>query len=258
MIVGAYIRCSTPAQMKESGPERQEEAIRAYYATAEACEIRFYLEPGISADDLQHREELRRLLGDCATGDIHLVAVDCIDRLARDVFLQAWIEKELARTNTPLVAVSQSGVNGDDPTHRLLRQVIAAFAEYEKTMLKHPLYSGRKIKASKGGYAGGSPGLGYRASRDEAGHSVLVQDKEAMELLKYILTARHIHGAEYKAIATELNKKGIPTSRKDGGRWHASTIRYICHNPKYRGLVQFAGLGEQNCQVRANWVVPVL
>jgi site-specific DNA recombinase len=40
-------------------------------------------------------------------------------------------------------------------------------------------------------------------------------------------------------IARELNEREIPTAR--GGRWYASTVKYILENPVYKGLLDYKG-----------------
>ena len=70
--------------------------------------------------------------------------------------------------------------------------------------------------------------FGYR---DEG--SRLVIDAEAAAVVQRIYSefCRPYIRAGLSEIATGLNEDGIPTQR--GGRWHASTVRYILGNSIY-------------------------
>jgi DNA invertase Pin-like site-specific DNA recombinase len=52
----------------------------------------------------------------------------------------------------------------DDPSRTLVRQVLGAVSQYERSMIALRLRSGRKRKSEKGGYAYGSPPYGFRAN----------------------------------------------------------------------------------------------
>ncbi|MDD1652647.1 MAG: recombinase family protein, partial [Methanomicrobiales archaeon] len=54
---------------------------------------------------------------------------------------------------------------GQDPANVLFRQIIGAFAQFEKARITERPSGGRKQKASRGGYAGGAAAMGYKATR---------------------------------------------------------------------------------------------
>lgn len=51
----------------------------------------------------------------------------------------------------------------DDPSRRMIRQVLGAVAEYEWSMIALRLRAGRRAKHLRGGYAYGAPRYGTRA-----------------------------------------------------------------------------------------------
>jgi DNA invertase Pin-like site-specific DNA recombinase len=52
-----------------------------------------------------------------------------------------------------------------DPARKVIRQVLGAVAEYERSMIALRLRSGRAGKAQAGGFAYGAPPYGYAARR---------------------------------------------------------------------------------------------
>lgn len=107
----------------------------------------------------------------------------------------------------------------DDPSRKLIRQVLGAVAEYERSMIALRLRSGRKRKAKDGGYAYGAPPFGFRVVDGE-----LVPDESEQDTLS---RARKLQrsGASIRAIAATLTSEGRRTKR--GTRWHPTTVARV-------------------------------
>ena len=104
----------------------------------------------------------------------------------------------------------------DDPSRRLIRQVLGAVSEYERSMISLRLRAGRRRKGEKGGFAYGSPPLGWRAERGQ-----LVVDEAEAEAVARMVELRN-DGASLREIATVLTDEGHRTKR--GARWHPQTV----------------------------------
>ena len=78
------------------------------------------------------------------------------------------------------------------------------------------LRAGRRGKVENGGYAYGSPPLGWRAERGQ-----LVVDDVESEALARMAELRN-DGASLREIATVLTDEGHRTKR--GARWHPQTV----------------------------------
>ena len=83
---------------------------------------------------------------------------------AIDADMLARCEQVLGVEARPLVASSTStaeagylGDDPDDPSRTLIRQVLGAVSQYERSMIALRLRSGRRRKAQHGGYAFGAP-----------------------------------------------------------------------------------------------------
>ena len=124
-----YIRVSTE-QQESSGLslEAQQAAIEKY------CEAAGIELAGGASDTSTGKNPRRRgllaVLDMLHDGDLLIVAKR--DRLARDLMLSCWIEKEVAKRGAAIVSCSGEGSDGDGPTDKLMRQIVDAFAEYER------------------------------------------------------------------------------------------------------------------------------
>jgi DNA invertase Pin-like site-specific DNA recombinase len=91
-----------------------------------------------------------------------------LDRLARDLVLQEQLLADIRRMGAEVFSTSSAEASyltddPDDPSRKLIRQVLGAVNEYERAMIALRLRSGRRKKHDNGGYAYGSPPYGWRA-----------------------------------------------------------------------------------------------
>ena len=152
-------------------------------------------------------------------GDV-LVAYK-LDRLARDVYLSELIQREAQKRGATIQAV-EGGANGDSPEQRMIRQVLQAFAEYERkviaartkaAMLRHQA-AGRRMSAQ-------AP---YGWTADPADPSRWVKAPQEQAIIRRIQSLRS-QGQGYRAIARTLETAGVPC-RGQGG-WYHATVKGI-------------------------------
>jgi site-specific DNA recombinase len=233
-----YLRVSTEGQIGEDrfGLEAQREAVEAY-AKAEGYEVaEWYVDEAVSGATLD-RPELTRLLND-AGGKFAFVLVAKMDRLARDLMAQLWIEKELLRGNVELISVAEP-FRGQDPANVLFRQVIGAFAQFERARIAERMAGGRKQKARGGGYAGGGAPIGYTA---EKGAKVLALDAEKAETVRRLFELREeCPGASLAALAGMMNAEGLTTAQ--GAIWRKAQVKRVLDRREfYAGTYTYAGI----------------
>jgi DNA invertase Pin-like site-specific DNA recombinase len=233
-----YLRVSGEGQIGEDkyGLAAQREAVEAY-AKAEGYEVaEWYVDEAVSGATLD-RPELTRLLND-AGGKFAFVLVAKMDRLARDLMAQLWIEKELLRGNVELISVAEP-FRGQDPANVLFRQVIGAFAQFERARIAERMAGGRKQKARGGGYAGGGAPIGYTA---EKGAKVLALDAEKAETVRRLFELREeCPGASLAALAGMMNAEGLTTAQ--GAIWRKAQVkRVLDRRDFYAGTYTYAGI----------------
>ena len=143
--VVAYLRVSTDTQA-ENGQSLtiQLETIQKYCKEKSLNLVQTYTDPGISGS-LADRPALSELLQEARNKKFEKVIVAKMDRLARDLFVQLWIEKELLIYDIELVSIAEP-YKGDDPMNIAMRQIVGVFAQLERGRITERLLSGRMKK----------------------------------------------------------------------------------------------------------------
>ena len=225
--VTAYVRVTTDGQAAEDrmGKPVQEKAIRAYARQHGLRIVSWHYDDGVSGSNgLDTQEGLPLALAEVRDGTVKGIIVYRLDRLARDLIIQETLLAEIKRMGgTPFTT---SGAEADfldddpnDPSRKLIRQVLGSVNEYERSMIALRLRSGRKLKAERGGFAYGSPGFGYRAENKQ-----LVPDDREQQAVRRI-REMHDAGTSLRQIIIALEAEGITPKR--GGTWHPTTVRRV-------------------------------
>ncbi|MGO9963632.1 MAG: recombinase family protein [Acidimicrobiales bacterium] len=124
-----------------------------------------------------------------------------------------------------MISVTEPDVDSNDPTRILIRQVLGALAQYEKTLLKARMAAGRRLKAERGGFTGGVPRFGYSVVRHE--YVPLASEQEIIARIQ----AQRAEGATFQVIADALNADGLRAKR--GGRWVRGGIMRVVRQNKH-------------------------
>jgi DNA invertase Pin-like site-specific DNA recombinase len=221
--VAAYLRVSTDRQAEEGlGLAIQRGAIAEWSRTHGHEIVGWYADEGISGSNgLDTRIALPDALEQVRTGRAAAVVVYRLDRLARDLIVQETLLSEIKRIGGVVhsTAASESIYlvdDPEDPSRRLIRQVLGAVSEYERSMIALRLRSGRRLKAQQGGFAFGSPPMGYVAKNGE-----LSQDPAEQAALKRARDLRR-EGHSLRQTAAVLAEEGHTAKR--GGPWHPTTL----------------------------------
>lgn len=227
-----YCRVSTQNQKDEGTIEIQKIAL-GKYAKAKGIKIVSIFEDNGVSGSLHERQGLNSMFDYLEENKgITGVVIYKLDRLARDLYLQEHLIRQLEQLNVKLVSTHEDNLDSDDPMRKAFRQFSGIVAELEKGFILMRLSGGRDKKASEGGWAGGRTPYGYTAENKdiqlEPGMSSVVSSIYAMRKAKHM---------SLRDIAGYLNELGVPTAA--GKQWYASTVQYILKNPIYRGVLKF-------------------
>ena len=222
----AYLRVSTDKQAEEGlGLDVQEQKIRAW-AKAEGHKIvAWHKDEGLSGSNgLDTRKGLYEALAAIQGRSARGVVVYRLDRLARDLIVQEQLLAEIRRMGGEAYTTSAAEAgyladDPDDPSRKLIRQILGAVNEYERSMIALRLRNGRKLKAARGGFAYGAPHFGARAEGKE-----LVADEREQAAVGRI-RALQADGLSLRQICCQLDAEGIRPKR--GDRWHATTVNRV-------------------------------
>ena len=218
----AYQRCSGEGQIGGDTWDRQDEAIQTYANTHSIHIVHTFRDEGVTGKmELEGRSGLSACIEFVRENGIDLVLVESSDRLARDMIVAEVIVREFQKAGVKVVSAS-GGIdltegNDTNPTAKLIRQILAAIAEFDRCVTVLKLRGARQRKRQQAGKCEGRKAFG-EASAKEA------------EVLSRILYLRKVSKFTCADIATDLNTFGYGT--RDGGLWHRSSIAKILAREK--------------------------
>lgn len=216
--VFGYVRVSGRGQVDGDGFTRQENAIHDF-ATSKGWKVkRIFREEAVSGTvESMDRPAFSEMLNLCGGVLPLTVVVERADRLARDLIVGELLFRECQSRGVEVYSADSGEelVNAvADPTRILIRQVLGALAQWEKSSLVKKLRAARDRKRLKTGRCEGP--LPWAQTNPA----------EAALVLAWI-TAERERETSYNKIANQLN--GTSTKSPRGGRW-GSSIVYRLHN----------------------------
>ena len=230
MKVAAYIRVSTQMQVEDGySLSAQRERLKAF-AYSQGWEIvKFYVDEGLSAKDMD-RPDLQRMLKGVREGIFDIVLVYKLDRLTRSVIDLDKLLTEFSKHDV-MFKSSTEVYDTTTATGRLFIRLVASMAQWERENLGERVRFGMQEKAREGKWTVSTPPLGYDSKESE----LIVNPSEAA-VVKEIFSL-YLSGMGMHKIARNLNERGLYT--KKGKAWAQSTIQYILTNPIYHGTTRY-------------------
>lgn len=230
--VVAYIRVSTDGQCGEDkfGLEVQREQIIAYCAKNDMNILKWYTDEGESgAKERPGFDEI--VYGEVSNPPYEAVIVAKSDRVARDINIYYYYKMLLIKKDVKLISIAedfgQFGVFAN-----MLEAFTLCVAEMERENITKRTSSGRKVKASKGGYSGGRPPYGYSPLNGK-----LVIVPEEAEIVRFVIESKD-SGKTYQTICDALNNEG--KTNRSGTKFSISTLQVIVDNkPLYQGMYRY-------------------
>lgn len=212
----SYLRVSSGQQGKSGlGIEAQRSAI-ARFAEAEGFTIiaeHVEVETGKGSDALARRPKLAEALAASRKAKCAVVVAK-LDRLSRDV---AFISRLMAE-RVPFIS-AELGPDADP----FMLHLYAALAEKERALISSRTKAALEAARLRGTRLG-NPRIAE--AREKARQQVLNKaDHFARNVAPVIREIRATGANTFRAIASALNARGVPTAR--GGRWEAATVRNI-------------------------------
>lgn len=231
-----YTRVSTSEQAMEGySIEEQERMCKAAIVSKGWEYIGTYSDPGISGRTMD-RLGLQKMIRAIERGEIQAVVIYKLDRLSRKQRdTMTIIEDIFLENDVDLVSLNET-LDTSTPWGRAMIGILSSFNQMESENIQMRTAMGKEAKATKGGYAGGKPPLGYKSVNGE-----LVVVEEEAEIVRLIYKLRK-DGMTMVKIAEELNKRGLKT--KQGNEFRHSAIQVILNNKEmYQGHYRY-GIGH--------------
>ena len=193
-----YLRTSSATNIDGDSEDRQKEAITKY-ADSQGYEIvsGAYDQAVKGSDSIHEREGFAKLIQYCIDNDVTTILCENASRFARDVIVQELGYRELKKLNLQLIPVDAPDYfPGDSPSLNMIRQILGAVSEFEKSNLVSKLRGAReRIKLRDGKCEG-------RKNLEE------ILSKGAFATMMKIIKRLREQNKSYASIALMLADKG--------------------------------------------------
>lgn len=233
-MVVAYLRISTVNQFETGAGLQTQQAKITEFCRAKGFQLgEIYKDVAVSGT-IKNREGLMRLMADCRRGCFSKVLVYKRDRIARDLFVALWVEKELKKCNVRVISVTEPSIDTSTPLGKAFGRIIDIFSELEKDTITFRLADGRRHAASQGRKSCG--GIPFALRKE--GKTLKINDTEAPWVVKAFQWKAQ--GRSYAFIVKQFNEAGLTT--RQGNSFQSESIKYLLRNSTYAGEVRYGNL----------------
>lgn len=227
-----YCRVSSPSEDQLHSFAAQIRHYTEYVGTHPEYElVDIYADEGLSGTSMQKRDELNRLLRDCAKGKVDRIITKSVSRLSRNAkeFLET---VRLLKSLGVSIYFEEQGIDTDKLNAEMILTFPGLHAQQESENISRNTRWSIQKRMARGEYLGTHAPLGYRFQDGR----LTVEEPEA-ETVRRIFDL-YLQGYGCQSIAEILNESERtfePVSRKRFLSWHPGTIRYIIGNERYIG-----------------------
>jgi DNA invertase Pin-like site-specific DNA recombinase len=149
------------------------------------------------ATPLEKRPGMEALMAALLSNGVRTVLIEKLDRLARDTIISETAVAYFQRNDFELISTLEPDLCSDEPTRVLFRTMLAAFSQYEKSMIVLKLKGARaRAKVKDPNWTQGRKPFGFREGEQDT-------IKRVMEM--------HAQGLKLPAITRQLNAEGHKT-----------------------------------------------
>lgn len=247
------VRVSTSEQ--EGGVATQRHDIEAWVKARQGTLVAIFVDEVTGTmDKLSDRHALTAAFEALGANAADGIVLWKLDRLARDLVLQELMLRDIWKLGGIVASTFAEEErllddDGSDPTRTLIRQILGAFAQYERAGIRIRTAAGRARAKNEGRYLGGTVPYGFVID-PISGQPV--HDAREVDIIGEALTMRDV-GCSLTEIAEFLLQAGMPP-RQHGTHRHArETVRHILREAPKRGISPRAlgALGRQFAGDRA-------
>jgi site-specific DNA recombinase len=236
--IALCLRVSSEEQRDRETIEIQRDFLTQYCELYGLEVADVYADDGVSGTiPLHERPEGRRLLEDAREGKFQTLLVYRLDRLGRSLLVIVDAHDRLQAAGVSLRSATEP-VDTSTPSGRLIFQMLASFAEYERETIGERTRAGLHRALRNGKHTGRIP-YGYRLSADEGSLEVVETEARIVrEIISNVAEGSTLYGESKR-----LNDEGVPSpgwrfgagERKYGASWSGSTVAGIVHQSAYSG-----------------------
>ena len=206
-----YLRVSGKGQVDGDGFPRQLQAINGYAAAHDIAIVKVFREKGVTGSkESMDRPAFAEMMTALHSNGVRTIIIEKLDRLARDLMVQEATIADLQKHGFTLVSVAEPDLMASDPTRILMRQLMGAVAQYDKSQIVLKLRGARMRMRAKEGRCEGRKPYGFYD-----GEEAVIERMKALRAT----------GLGFDRIAAQLNAEGLKT--RTGARWHGLVVNRI-------------------------------
>lgn len=228
--VAAYARVSTDQDEQLNSYEAQVDYYTTFISAHDEWSfVGIYTDEGISGTSTARRTGFKRMVADALEGKIDLIVTKSVSRFARNTVDSLTVIR-LLKEHGVEVYFEKESIWTFDSKGELLITIMSSLAQEESRSISENITWGQRKRFADGRVSiAYGQFLGYNRSED----GKMVIDEDEAEIVRTIYRLCML-GFSPTAIADYLTEHEISTpSGKE--RWHASVVRSILRNEKYRG-----------------------
>ena len=202
----SYVRVSSKGQADGDGPERQRTTIAGFAKGRRYQLAEEFADLGVSGStELAGRPGLLALLDAVGASEVDTVLVERADRLARDLIVNEMLVQKFREAGVRVLAADAGTdlTDNADPSRVLIRQVLGAVAQFNKSEIVGKLRVARQRIRAGGKKCEGRKSYGTHAA-----------EADAIARMR-TLRRKPVRGVRpsYQAVADKLNAEGFRTRR---------------------------------------------
>ena len=211
-MIHAYARVSTFEQARANATSIPEQ-IRKCRAIAQLrgvakFDVVEYRDDGVSgAIPLSHRPAGKQMWADLKPKDVIVAAK--LDRMFRSSSDALTTMERLKEKNVDVILIAMGTEPvGQSAVSKLFFEMLAAFADFERSLINERTRDGKRGKFAKNGHLGGEAPYGWRVTGDGK-NSMLVPEPTEQEVVAIVM--RRWPTKTQAQIVTEINMRGYKT-----------------------------------------------
>jgi site-specific DNA recombinase len=232
MRVAIYTRISTDEAHQPYSLEAQSVKLKAYVESQDNWHlVRSFTDQSSGAKT--DRPGLQQALREARAGRFDLLLVYRVDRFSRSVRGLAQLLEDLDAANVAFRSATEP-FDTTTPAGRMMVQMLAVFAEFERATIIDRIVSGMERKAARGEWTAGQRPFGYNIDRKL---SQLVVNETEAPLVPIIFDLYGNKSVGARGVAAWLNERGHRT--KAGRPWSHNAVLTVLRNRAYIGEVFF-------------------
>ena len=230
--VAIYLRISTDELHQPFSLEAQNLKLRNYVTSQDNWELvgNPYIDEksGATTD----RPALKRALAAARAGKFDVLLVYRVDRLSRSIRGLSEILADLEDAGVAFRSATEP-FDTATPAGRMMVQMLAVFAEFERATIIDRVINGMERKAARGEWPGGYRPHGYEVG--SSGKLVIVDDEKPVVERIFTMYVHDKLGTQL--VAKRLSADGYRT--KAGNPWSKAAVLTVLRNRTYLGEIWF-------------------